>query len=252
VVIPCHNHHKWVQDALASIANQKYPQSNLRLMVVDDGSTDDSHLRVTEYMTTIGSDVVHPDGVQQICGTLQNMPLILMRRPKAGGPSVARNLGILVGNDGTDIFAFLDSDDTYDPFKIPRSVETFVKSEKIGAVYSDYTTLDENGLLIREYKEPFSRDRLMRECIVNCDSMVLKAAIDQCGGFDEEMRVCEDYDLWMRISERFVVSHIPESLVTIRVGSHSSTANVKPEIWQQNWRRITQKTQQRAASYGHR
>ncbi len=246
-VIPCHNHERWIGGAISSIAQQTYPKGNLRIMVVDDGSTDNSiACAFTDSKANLQTDITHADGVRQLCGNINGIPLILLARPVAGGPSVARNLGILAGSDGTDIFAFLDSDDEYHERKIEASVSKFIRSEKVGAVYSDYDTLSvTTGNKIREFKEPFSCDRLMQECIVNCDSLILKDALVKCGGFDEEMRVCEDYDLWMRISERYVIHHIPESLVTIRVGDHSSSAKIQTDIWNQNWQRVRIKAQQR-------
>lgn len=246
-VLPCHNHEKWVQSAVQSIVDQDYPKSNLRIMVVDDGSTDRSSDAVRAMLDfAYVRPEPFPDGVRQTTGHIQEIPVIITIRPEAGGPSVARNLGMRIGMQGTDIFALLDSDDMYHPRKIKASVEKFVLSERIGAVYSDYDTFHEaSGRRVREFKEPFSRDRIVQECIVNCDSLVLAKAVAECGGFDEEMRVCEDYDFWMRISEKFVIHHIPESLVTIRVGEHSSTSNVKSEVWQANWRRIRIKAEQR-------
>ena len=62
------------------------------------------------------------------------------------------------------------------------------------------------GKIIREFKEPFSRKRLVRECIVHSGSLVsakaLEDVLEETGYYDEEMRTCEDYDLWMRISEK--------------------------------------------------
>lgn len=251
VVIPCHNHQRWIGAAIRSVVNQDYPNGNMRIMVVDDGSDDVSFECAYGTLETKSKIIEHPDGVLQVCGSINDITVIALKRPKAGGPSVARNLGMTVGMDGTDIFAFLDSDDMYQPRKIAESIKKFLVSEKIGAVYSDYDTVRECGLRIREFKEPFSRDRMLRECIVNCNSLVLKDAVVKCGMFDEEMRVCEDYDFWMRISEQYVISHIAESLVDIRVGDHSSSASVKPEIWQQNWRRVMEKAQQRQRAAGN-
>lgn len=247
-IIPCHNHEQWVANAIHSIVHQDYPSGNLRVMVVDDGSTDSSPNHVRDVMQSSGSLVTHPDGIGQICGTIDDIPIILMMRPEAGGPSVARNLGMRVAMDGTDIFAFLDSDDLYQPRKISASVERFLQSEKIGAVYSDYDTFRASGLCIREFKEPFSRDRLLQECIVNCNSLVLKDAVLKCGMFDEGMRVCEDYDFWMRVSEAYVINHVAESLVSIRVGEHSSSSTVPSQVWQQNWRLVMKKANERSGN----
>jgi glycosyltransferase involved in cell wall biosynthesis len=256
VVIPCHNHGHWVFDAIISAAKQDYPKDKLRIVVVDDGSTSNPLDKAIEDrvnmfapntpVLTLGSWSKFPDGSKALRFTVCDVPVIAVCRPEAGGPSVARNVGIDVGKDGTEVYAFLDADDMYHRSKLRESITKFKLSDQIGVVYSDYDTLRADGLRIREHKEPFSRERLAAECIVNCNSLVLAKAIHDCGKFDEEMRVCEDYDLWMRISEKFVIAHVPESLVTIRVGEHSSSSTVKTEIWQQNWQRVHLKAKARA------
>jgi hypothetical protein len=68
---------------------------------------------------------------------------------------------------------------------------------------------------------------------------------EETGYYDRTMRVCEDYDLWMRISERFLILHIPESLTLVRVTGENSSSTVQKDIWEQNWRRVAEKTAQR-------
>lgn len=245
-VIPVHNHQQWVAGAIDSITHQDYPADKLRIVVIDDGSRDDS-ARMVESTLESHSIRQLPSGEREAKGMTRHrfLPLIMVSRQEALGPSSARNLGIQIGWDGTDIFALLDSDDEYDRLKIRKSVDPFLASDKIGVVYSDYDTLRPDGLRIRQYKEPFSRDRLVQECIINCNSLVLREAFETCGVFDENMRVAEDYDMWMRITEKYVAHHIAESLVTIRVGEHSSSAQVPTEIWQRNWQRVMSKAEAR-------
>lgn len=238
VVIPNHNYEKWVANSINSIVNDPY--DNKFLVVVDDGSTDNSWDIIRKELR-----LEHKQG--KMVGNLNGIPTAGFRYDKAGGPSRARNTGIKLLWDSVDLFCFLDSDDEYRPGKIAQSVNKFLFSPNVGAVYSDYDTYnDKTGLLYREYKEPFSRQRLMQECIINNNSMVSKQALDMVGGYDEEMRTCEDYDLWMRVSERFIITHIPEALVMIRVGNHNSTSTVANEVWQKNWHRVMMKAQERA------
>lgn len=246
VVIPVHNHQQWVAGAIESVTHQDYPADKLRIVVIDDGSQDGSADMVRAQLESHRIREL-PGSQRETKGMTRHrfLPLIMVSRSVAEGPSSARNLGIQIGWDGTDIFGLLDSDDEYDRLKIRKSVNPFLVSDKIGVVYSDYDTLRPDGLRIRQYKEPFSRDRLVQECIINCNSLVLKEAFEDCGTFDPEMRVAEDYDLWMRISEKYVCHHLAESLVTIRVGEHSSSAQVPTEIWRRNWQRVMSKAEER-------
>lgn len=243
-VIPCHNHRAWVNDAVDSVANQDY--ATKRVIVVDDGSSDGSAQVVLDRLDSLRVLVDEGERWVKAGKTASGVDVAVARLPQSGGPSHARNVGIKLAWEDTDVFAFLDSDDRYEPGKIARSVEKLrLSPAMIGEVYSDYDTLSTSGLRLRHYKPPFSREGLLRECIVNMDSLVSKCALEAVGLFDESLRVAEDYDLHLRISERFLIIHVPESLVLIRTGDHSSTATVRQEVWQSNWRRVMEKTRQR-------
>ena len=60
------------------------------------------------------------------------------------------------------------------------------------------------------------------------------------------MRTCEDYDLWMRISEKYIIAHVAESLTLVRVTGDNSSFVVNKNVWQQNWSRVMEKLQDRA------
>lgn len=240
IIIPNHNYDKWVASAIQSVVNDPY--SDKRICVIDDGSSDNSWPIICK---NLGIKDVRQETL--LTGNLQGIPTYAFRYAKAGGPSRARNTGIKILWDQVNIFGFLDSDDEYRPGKIAKSVKKILSDPiNIGAVYTDFDTINEtNGQLTRNFKEPFSRNRLLQECIVNNDSIVNKRAFELCGLYDEEMRVCEDYDLWVRMSEKSCLIHIPEPLLLIRVGKHGSTDNVSKEIWNRNWQRIRDKMQER-------
>lgn len=243
-VIPCHNHAHWVEDAVASVVAQDYP--NKRLVVVDDGSTDTSTAAVLGLMRSVNTPAKQEE-VWAAWGLIEGVVTMVQQLPRSHGPAFARNWGMRVAWEGTDAFAFLDSDDVYLPGKISKSIELIrAATFPVGVVYSDFDTVRPDGLRLRQYKEPYSRERLLRECIANCDSLVTREAIERCGDFDEDLRVCEDYDLWLRISEHFVLLHVPESLVDIRVGEHSSTSRVATDTWQRCHARVFQKLDERA------
>ncbi len=246
-IIPVHNHEKWVGDAVNSIVNSDY--DNKRLVVVDDGSTDKSFETVLSLMqlhkkVDFPNDKDEPKQIFQ--GFINNVPIIAIQFHRAYGPSFSRNYAIKTGWDGTDLFAFLDSDDWYETTKIAKSVEIWSEMpDLIGVLYSDYSTVDQNGVRHRQFKEPFSRSRLLQECIINNDSLYSKKVLEKCGLYDENLRVSEDYDLHIRATEHCIAVHIPEDLISIRVGHHSSTSTVTKEVWQQNYNRVFQKLQER-------
>lgn len=239
-VIPNHNYSQWIGGAIGSIVADPYPYK--QIAVIDDGSTDNSWEVICSLLNIKGraNEVVHG-------GNINGVPALAYRFLHAGGPSRARNKGIALLWEHTDIFAFLDADDEYLPGKITKGVPKFIEDPlNVGVVYSDFITENvAKGTSLVEYKEPFDRARLMQECIVNNNSLVNKLALHKCGVYDNEMRTCEDYDLWVRISEHFIILHMPEVLVKIRVGGHNSTATVAKEIWNNNWQRVMLKAQSR-------
>jgi hypothetical protein len=117
-------------------------------------------------------------------------------------------------------------------------------------VYGDYDTFHvDSNRTIREFKEPYSRKRLVQECIVHSGSLVLKEALqsvlEETGFYDKTMRTCEDYDLWMRISEKYIIAHVPKSLTKVRVTGDNSSFVVNQETWRKNWLRVMEKMQSR-------
>lgn len=245
VVIPNHNYAKWIDKAIDSVVSSSYP--NKRLAIVDDGSTDDSWQKIC---TRLGIKNGRANAVHT--GTIDGVPAFAFQYRKAGGPSKARNTAIKMVWPDTELFGFLDADDAYLPGKIELSIQEYMKDPShIGGVYTDYLTLNEQTGLVRyEYKEPFARERLMRECIIHSASIVSKRALEIAGLYDEDLRTCEDYDLWMRISESFCFIHIPQALMLVRVGDHNSTATVKSEVWQENRQRVFEKAQRRLMQNG--
>jgi len=253
VVIPLHNHARWVWGAVESVARQDHKDKSA--VVVDDGSTDGSFAAVLDRLsgeTEVAFEATtlreRGRGACKWIGRTHNgMSVTVMRYEAASGPSFARNRGIEEAlAQGADYIGLLDSDDEYAPTKLSRSIAAMEECPGIGAAYSDYDTIDPNGRRIREFKPAFSRAHLLRECIVNCDSVVSREAVEKVGLFDEGLRVAEDFDYWLRLSEHLVITHVPESLVTIRVGGHSSSATVKGEVWQACWRRVMEKVHERA------
>lgn len=246
-IVPVHNHCQWVLQAVLSIAHQSFPAQ--QIVVSDDGSTDGSAdaiisrlYRPKTFRNADGS-VLRTDG--QLTET--KTPVTVIRRNKACGPSAARNIAIQAAWENADAFVFCDSDDYLLPGKVEKSVAKWQEDPHIiGLAYSDYSELHADGRETVTYAEPFSRGRLVQDCIVNPKSLVSKKAFATVGLFDETLRTCEDFDEWMRITEMFVAVHIPEVLAVKRVGNHSSTATVPLERWQADYRRVKEKMMERA------
>lgn len=249
-IIAHHNYEEYLPQALDSVLSQTY-QSHI--CIVDD-SSDNREEVINIVDTKLGKpkSSFQKDNILFRSGKNYSL-LFLMDGPF--GPSLARNVGIKHCWENTDIFAVLDADDEMFPTKIEKCVNTIMLDpQNIGSAYGD--TLIENtvtGTQREEFREPYSKWRLNQECIIHSGSVInklaLQATAEQIGEdvqfYDNEMRTCEDYDLWMRISERFIIMHVPEILTKVRVQPKNSTDTVAKEIWQRNWQRVMLKVQAR-------
>jgi glycosyltransferase involved in cell wall biosynthesis len=225
VVIAHHNYEQYLQQAIFSALTQTIVPD--KIIVIDDNSNNKE--AVAKTVASFNSEIVQ-------CGMLD----------QTVGPSTARNIAIDMSLDETDIYLILDADDCMYPHKVEEMLKEFSISDAIGVVYGDYDIHDiHKRTTIRQYKEPFSVLRLQRECIIHSGAGIRKQALltvkDQFGYYDSTMRTCEDFDLWLRISDHYMISHIPKSLTFVRNHNNNSTMTVNNEIWQQNWNRIAQK-----------
>lgn len=241
VLIANHNYGKWLEKAVESVENQDYPEK--AICVIDDGSTDNSR-SILEKLCPLGGNI--PNGFEGLTKNNTYIHCLFITGPK--GPSYARNLGIKHTWVDTDIWAVLDADDEMYPTKLSKFNKKF-DDPNIGIVYGDYDTYGDDGVLIRNYKEPYSKLRLHQECIIHSGSAFSKEAVTRIGikhgdpVFDESMRTAEDWDLWLRLSKSSMAYHIPESLTKVRIHNNNATNSVQQAVWQENWNKIRERMQ---------
>lgn len=249
VLIANYNYGRYIEQAIDSAFNQIYKP--IQICVVDDNSTDDSWNIIHKKL--FGSNSVRTDSINNIEVKQDIRPdfkLIAIRLPLSSGPSTARNIGIELTKHDTDIYAILDADDKMRPQKIEKLIRKFLYYPEVGVVYGNYNLINEDtNLTLPELKEPYSKRRLWQECIVHSGSLIRKQAlldvIESTGYYDQRLRCAEDYDLWLRISEKYMISHVPEILTDVLVHNNNSTNSVNKEIWQQCWQLVQSKLQSR-------
>ncbi len=202
ILIANYNDEEYLDRAIESAVNQDYP-GPLQVCIVDDGSTDGSWDVIVPYINNPAKDAHSRLDVTfstVLAGRFGNTKVIAIKNENSG-PSQARNIGIEYTLNDTDIYAILDSDDEMYENKISECLPVFQKGDgMIGVVYADYDTFTTaTGKRIREFKEPFSRKRLVRECIVHSGALITKEALEvvyeDTGYYDRTMRTCEDFDL---------------------------------------------------------
>ena len=124
VIIDTYNYGHFIEEAIDSVLNQNFPLGNLEIIVVDDGSTDDTHEKVKKY-----KDKIH------------------YIYKNNGGQASALNVGIEKAKG--EIIAFLDSDDYWDPHKLEVVVAGFQKYESVDIIYHDLHLIDNQRNIIK-------------------------------------------------------------------------------------------------------
>jgi glycosyltransferase involved in cell wall biosynthesis len=199
VIIPTYNRAELIARAIRSVINQL--SSCDELIVVDDGSTDN----------TIAL-------VQKLCVTARFELTLLTQENR--GPAAARNAGIKVARNET--LAFLDSDDHWHKNKLKIQYARLMESSDILISHTMEKWL-RRGKHLNQKKKHIPRDgyifdHCLELCAVGMSTvMVQKELFRQVGYFDESLRCCEDYDLWLRVSSRFLFLLIDTPL-TVKEG----------------------------------
>ena len=206
IIIPCYNHGHYLDRALESVLAQTMP--DWEVIVVDDGSTDDTRAVVRAYA----------DGrVRYLYQENQGL---------AG----ARNTGI--DHARGNYLAFLDADDEWEPPFLERCVAVLEADDSLAGVYTRVTFIDEDGRrLLRLGAQPATRasfrERLLQGGFFPPSSvLVRRETVEMVGRFDPDLTSLEDWDLWLRLSEEHEMEGIPDPLARYRVSPGSMSTNV--------------------------
>ncbi len=228
VVIPTYNRAHRLRRALAGV--QRQTCANLEIIVVDDGST---------------------DGTAALLQGFPERRLRYVRHDENRGGSAARNTGIAQARGS--YVAFLDSDDEWMHEKLERQLAVFRRHPEIAAVSTaDVVCRDGRAAEIRftdPPEGPLLPTLLRRYIGVTSSLMVKKSCLEAVGGFDEQLVRCQDWDLCIRLAERYSMVHLPDVLV--RIHNHADEASITstPETMA-GYRLFLQKHGRRIAAQG--
>lgn len=225
-IICNYNYEQYLGDAIKSALKQTYP--NVSVCVIDDSSKNVDQVEEVVKANLFPNGIISEEfvGNMRIWTDNNNSAIFL-----EGGPykqAHARNVGMRLYEKNTDFFMILDADDIAHPQKAEVLIKPMLSSNHIAVVYADYETINVlNDRKCREFKEPYDFFRLRQECIVHSGSLVRVSALQHIKEngdfFDIDLPPVEDYDLWMRLSEKFMFVHIPEALTLVRVHPNNST-----------------------------
>ncbi|MBI5149416.1 MAG: glycosyltransferase [Candidatus Omnitrophica bacterium] len=202
IIIPVYNSEKTVGEALDSVAAQTY--TDYEVIVVNDGSTDQSESAIKKYM----SPPLNVTYVEQV----------------NNGPAAARNAGLRLAKG--EFVAFLDADDLWDKDKLATAIEAMDANPDAKLVFTDMRHVVNGRTVYASYlhERPYPSlpngkiydNLLWGNFIFTPTVLVRRDVLREVGGFDENLQIAEDYDLWLRIARRYPIHYIDRPLVTRR------------------------------------
>ncbi len=207
IIIPNYNYGHFVAEAVASALRQEHP--NHEVIVVDDGSNDDS----LKILARFGGR-------------------IRLVTQANRGPAAARNRGAAIARG--EYILFLDSDDLLLPLGLTKLLQAAKQAPGVSLICGDVIERDRTGrdsLLKARLDSRAGRsfpDLLQKNGLITSATLVQKKAFSEAGGFDENpaLRVVEDYDLWLRILRSGgTASLLGEPVVIRRVHGENISGN---------------------------
>lgn len=177
IIIPTHNRSDLLQRALKSAFDQTY--KNIEIIVVDDGSTDDTQAVLERY---------------------DNDRLVVLKNNIPKGACHARNKGIKAAKG--ELVTFLDDDDEYDKERINIMMAYY--DPKWAYIYSKMDVIEKKGIrFTRKTKEIVTLDDMLYENSTHVSLLVSKKRLIEINYFDESLHASQDYDLALRLHESY-------------------------------------------------
>ncbi|TGN08298.1 glycosyltransferase family 2 protein [Leptospira ilyithenensis] len=219
IILPTFHRPDTTKKAIESVISQTY--GNWELIVVDDGSKDDTwQSLLSEY----------PGWKSNLTGFGKNTKSIQLHQIIHRGVSGARNFG--VERSFGKWICFLDSDDLWLPEKISKQINYHKDHPEIRISQTNETWI-KNGNKVKPLgKHKKKEGDIFQECLELClitpSSVILGRELwEEAGGFDERLQTCEDYDFWIRITAKGEWVGLLEEELMIRHGGHSDQLSGK-------------------------
>ncbi|GEM_PF-717990 len=212
IIMNCHNSGKYLREALDSVYQQTF--KDYEIIFWDNLSTDNSAEIALDYAE----------------------PLRYFRGEEFLPLGAARNAAIEKASG--KYIAFLDCDDIWLPYKLEKQLELLDSKKELGLVYSDCSSIDSNGNLVGEpcfrSLKPFRgnvfNELLMGNFISMPTAVIRRDVLNKVGVFNPKYEIGEEYDLWLRIAERFPIDFTEEPLAKYRTHVGNVSRNQRLSI----------------------
>ena len=203
VLMPVRDGARWLAEAADSIRRQSF--ANFEFLIVDDGSTD----RTPEILASLAA--------------LDRRVRIL--RQLAGGIVAALNAGL--ADARAPLIARMDADDVAHEERLARQVAAMRARPELAALGTFYTQIDEAGRpgrLVELPTEPgaIAAALLVSNCVAHPTTLLRRDAVLKAGGYRAGFPRCEDYDLWLRLSQTHLIANLAEPLLQYRLHADQS------------------------------
>ena len=199
VIIPVYNRFELAKEAVFSVLEQTY--RDLEVIIVDDDSID----MTPELAIYFGDDT----------------RVRYLRIDHSGMPGLVRNRGVDIARG--KYIAFLDSDDLWTAGKIENQLNYLKENPDCRIVHTRETwirnrkTVSQSGFNHKKLGDIFPD--ALEKCIIGPSTVLMeKSLYSELGGFDEDLEIAEDYELWLRLCNSNSVGYIDEPLITKRAG----------------------------------
>ncbi|GAL83002.1 family 2 glycosyl transferase [Sporocytophaga myxococcoides] len=215
VICLCYNHEKFVEKALLSVVNQTY--SNVEIIVVDDCSTDKSSELIMRFLKTY-----------QSIKFIQNEANV--------GNCISFNKALAIANG--DFIVDFATDDILKKDKLELQVNAFEQLDNsYGVVFTNAEIINENGDYLMDWydrgvavSDGYVFEKILKKSYISASTMLVRREVfDFLGGYDERLAY-EDFDFWVRSSQKFKYYYLSDKTIEKRIVSRSLSAKADTKI----------------------
>ena len=183
VYITNHNYGRFIKQSIESVLNQKF--KNFELIIIDDGSTDNSREVIERYKRRHNVKIVYQ----------QNR-----------GLNISNNIALKLA--GGKYIMRLDADDYMDENALLVMVDKIGEDAQIAMVFPDYYVVDEKGMVLaHEMRHDFKKTTLMDQPAHGACSLIRKSALLEVGGYYEDFTCQDGYELWIKFVKKFKIAN---------------------------------------------